>query len=221
MEINALTTKYPKLYHISEIRNWDLICKHGLLSTTALLDLFEYQGHKRFEIESNLRAREICITHPVHGEAVIRDQAPMQDRSALEKSLVGLSAQQWFELLNKKTFFWTDSIGLNRMLGAKLYQSRTHYVFTVNTQKLINRYADKLTLCPFNSGSLYGKNAEKQRSINTFRPISHHSEPWATELAVEYSVPDIFDLTICVDECISETKNGEKICRTNRHIWPQ
>ncbi len=51
----------------------------GLLSTSGLLDLFEVEGSKREQIESERRPESITITHPKHGTAVIRDQKPMRE----------------------------------------------------------------------------------------------------------------------------------------------
>jgi len=220
MVIDALVAGYPKLYHMADKRNWANICKYGLLSTTALLDLFEYDDEERIKIESELRRKEICITHPVYGKAVIRDQDPMRDRPwkdiYLKNCLVRIEPQEWFRLLNKKTFFWPDTTGLNFMLGATLYQNRSHYVITVDTRKLINRHADKITLSSINSGSLYGM---KKRSRDTFKPMSVYAESRVREVAVEHSVPDILDLTISVDECICRCDGGQKICKKVRQIW--
>jgi hypothetical protein len=218
MVIHGPASRYPKLFHMADKRNWDNICQHGLLSTTALLDLFEYKGQARFEIESQLRLKTFRITHAKHGTAYIRDQDPMRDRPedgiCLDKCLVGITPQQWFEFLNKKVFFWADLTGLNFMLGAKLYRGGSHYVITVDTQKLTDRYAKKISVSSLNSGSLYGR---KPRTLDTFKPISQYPQmPWVTELVVDYSIPDILDLTVSVDECMSR----EKACRTLKHIWP-
>jgi hypothetical protein len=222
MVIHGPASKYPKLYHMADKRNWDNICQHGLLSTTALLDLFEYEGQARFEIESQLRLKTFRITHATHGVAYIRDQDPMRDRPedgiCLDKCLVGITPQQWFEFLNKKVFFWTDPKGLNYMLGARLYRNRSHYLITVDTQYLLDRYAKKISLSSLNSGSLYGR---KPRSLDTFKPLSQYPRmPWVTELVVDYSIPDILGLTVSVDECISHFVSGEKAYRILKHIWP-
>lgn len=219
MLVRDLSSKYPKFYHMAEKRNWDNICKHGLLSTTALLDLFEYKGKARFEIESQLRLKEYRITHPVHGVAFIRDQDPMRDRPAegisLENCLVGITPQEWLEFLNRRTFFWADLAGLNYMLGARLYRNRSHYVLTVDSRELLRRHADKVSLSGMNSGSLYG---QKKRSADTFEPISEYGGRWVTEITVEYSVPDIAEMMISVDECICQWNNGKPACKTVKHI---
>ncbi|MFH1674682.1 MAG: hypothetical protein ABIF87_14835 [Pseudomonadota bacterium] len=206
---------------MAEKRNWDSVRKHGLLSTTALLDLFEYKGRDRFEIESQLRLREYCITHPAHGVAFIRDQDPMRDRPgdgvSLEKCLVDVTPQQWFEILNRRTFFWTDLTGLGYMLGAKLYRNKSHYVITVDSRELLRCHADKVSLSGMNSGSLYG---QKKRSADTFKPISEHKVPWVTELAVDYSVPDITELMTSVEECICQRNNRQPSRKILKRIWP-
>ena len=95
MDIDDLIRKYPKLYHMAEKSNWENICKHGLLSTTALLDLFKCSGEQRFKIESQLRIDSFRITHSQHGEAFIRDQHPLCDRPGegiyLKKCLVSIT----------------------------------------------------------------------------------------------------------------------------------
>jgi hypothetical protein len=39
-----LIGRSPRLYHMAEADTWDSIREHGLLSTSALLDLFEIKG---------------------------------------------------------------------------------------------------------------------------------------------------------------------------------
>jgi hypothetical protein len=44
---------YPRLFHMSHSGSWPSIQQHGLLSTTALLDLFEVKGKERESLEEN------------------------------------------------------------------------------------------------------------------------------------------------------------------------
>lgn len=224
MNIDDLVAKYPKLFHMADKRNWHNITKHGLLSTTALLDLYEYHGHKRSEIESQLRTKEFLISHTNYGVAVIRDQDPMRDRPSegmyLKNCLDGIGPREWFEFLNRKTFFWTTEKGLNFMLGARLYRNGSHYVLTVNTRKLLDQHADNVELSAINSGSLYGM---KKRSRETFQSITQFHAPWINELTVDYSISNILDLIISVDECKSHRDIGmkESICKPIKRIFPE
>ena len=78
MVISALTPAYiaerwPRPYHMTEQGSWNSIQRHGLRSTTALLDLLEIYGAERASIESARRPESVKIRHPVHGVAWIRD----------------------------------------------------------------------------------------------------------------------------------------------------
>lgn len=92
---------YPRLYHMAQAGSWPSIMRRGLLSTSALLDLFEVNGIAREAIESQHRPSSVEITHATHGRAIIRDQKPMSEK-ALLKCLVGTTPRQWYELLNRR-----------------------------------------------------------------------------------------------------------------------
>jgi len=52
MDVSELIERYPRLYHATHMDAWPGIAAHGLLSTSALLDLFEIHGSRRFAIEA-------------------------------------------------------------------------------------------------------------------------------------------------------------------------
>jgi hypothetical protein len=53
--IDEFAATYPQLYHLAEAGSWPSIERHGLLSVSALLDLFEVDGNRREELESQVR----------------------------------------------------------------------------------------------------------------------------------------------------------------------
>jgi hypothetical protein len=201
---------------MAEAGTWDSIRRYGLLSTSALLDLFEKKGVERRRIESTHRPDSIRVEHQDHGVAVVRDQKPMRE-SALLACLEGMSPQQWYETLNKRVFFWPTRERLLGLLSARAYRGREHCVITVDTARLLERHLDKVTLSPINSGSTIYR--PQPRGRDTFLPP--HEYPFeerrkkrgiknaVAELAVDYSVPDVADLAIRVEEMI-----GTKIIRT-------
>ena len=204
--IEQFTAQYPRLFHMAEHGSWPSIQKHGLLSTTALLDLFEILGTERFKIESEWRRDSISIKHPSYGTATIRDQRPMPPDS-LKKVLEDSTPQQWYELLNGKSFFWPTKERLMRLLNAKLYRNRSHDVIIVDTKSLLERHIDNVTLSPINSGfSLFGKG---KRSLKTFKsveeypPITNCND--VVELAVEYCVKDVAYLVVSVEQRRGDT----------------
>src|ERR1700730_7684311 len=100
MDRRELVLRWPVLYHMAEAGSWPSIRRNGLLSTTALLDLFEVEEPRRQRLETEWRRDSQRIDHPIHGTAVIRDQRPMPPE-VLEKFLEpGLSTADWYRLIN-------------------------------------------------------------------------------------------------------------------------
>lgn len=205
--VDELILHFPRLYHMAEGDSWPSIRKHGLLSVTALLDLFEVNGARRREIEGKRRPESVLIEHAACGRALIRDQKPMSE-SALRKCLVGMEPEEWYRCLNRKVFFWVSEERVTRLLGARAYRDRAHCVIVADTAAVIRRHQREITLGAINSGSTIFN--PQPRGASTFLPISEYPfEEWVkrrgaprkavVELAVDYSVPDIREHTIRVD----------------------
>lgn len=128
LELDALLKKYPTLYHMAERGAWESIQNRGLLSTTALLDLYELSGPQRYNIESCHRPSSIPLERHDLPPAVVRDQIPMSD-AGLRRCLPNhLSPRDWYELLNAKVFFWLNVARLHRLTSARAYRNRSHDV---------------------------------------------------------------------------------------------
>jgi hypothetical protein len=191
---------------MAEADVWPSVRKHGLLSTTALLDLFEIDGDQRRALETEHRPQSVTITHKVHGTAVIRDQKPMRE-SALRQCLCGMTPQEWYKLLNGQVFFWVTPQRVRTLLNARAYRDRKHTVITVDTAGLVARYGDQIFLSPINSGStIYNP---RERGSKTFLPFQQY--PFeerrrmrglanaVAETAVTYAVSDLLDYTVRVE----------------------
>jgi len=198
---------------MAEANSWPSLRNHGLLSTTALLDLFEINGEMRRSLESAHRPESVEIRHPKYGTAVIRDQKPMRE-SALKKCLMGMTPAEWYETLNGQVFFWLTKERVQNLLTARAYRGRKHTVLCIDTARLIARHAANVRLSPINSGStIYNP---QPRGTNTFQEM--HDYPFeerrklrgwanaAAELAVHYAVPDISDLVVRV-----EHRSGDRV----------
>ena len=139
------------------------ILRHGLLSTSALLDLFEVETERRISLERCVRKKSESITHPKYGSAVVRDQKPIVNEARLERCVKGATPEQWLRLLNSKVFFWVNQNRLEGLRSARAYRNRQHLVLTLDTKKVIADYQTRITLCPMNSGNCL--------------PYPHHRSP--------------------------------------------
>jgi hypothetical protein len=206
MDVDELVATYPRLYHMAEAGSWAGIRQHGLLSTSALLDLFEVDGDLRAALESARRPQSVTITHPVHGTAVVRDQIPLRE-GPLEQCLVGMRPVEWYRELNRRVFFWLTEGRVVGLLRGQAYRSRPHDVLTIDTASLVSAHADQITLAPINTGStIYNP---RPRGVGTFLSIADYPfDEWrrrrsrrtaVAELAVIGGVRDIVDHTLVVE----------------------
>jgi hypothetical protein len=182
---------------MAEDESWESIHKHGLLSTSALLDRFEVEGEERLAIESARRPEMMRVEHPEHGVARVRDNKPMQEK-ALKRCLLEMTPREWYENLNRRVFFWVERKRLLKLLGARAYRDRPHLVLEVETAGLLERHAERVSLSPINSGATFAL-GPASRGPNTFRRIAEHpnGKP-IVELSVDYAVPDVAEFTLRV-----------------------
>lgn len=207
---------YPRLYHMAEDGSWDSIRSCGLLSTRALLDLFEADIETRRRLLSERRPQSVTLAHPVHGSAVVRDQKPLNP-TILARCLDGMVPQEWYETLNKRVFFWLSEERLCRLLEARAYRGRAHDVLTVDTASLLEAHLDRVTLAHINTGTAIFK--APTRGVGTFLRVEDYPfDAWrrrrgvqeaVVELAVDGSVRDIASHALRV-----ESRQGGTILAT-------
>lgn len=199
-ELEELITDCPTLFHMAERGSWASIKERGLLSTSALLDLYTVQEPQRSKIEKGHRPSGIELQADGLPRAVVRDQIPMSDEGLRRCLPEHLSPADWYALLNAKAFFWLTEDRLHRLTGAKAYRDREHDVLEIDSRSLISAHREAIWLCPINSGCT--KPMPHPRDEAIFSRISDYPyQHWrsrrrkgerAVELAVDYSVPDIW-----------------------------
>ena len=153
MDVTDFVKHYPNLYHVTAIKNWEGIQRHGLLSTSMLLDRFEVDDERRHKVERERRVDFAVLNHPEHGMAVIRDNRPLIEsklRACLED---GLTPQDWYAILNRRVFFWPTLDRVKTLLGAAAYRTTPQLVIKVDTERLVKLYGDCIELSPMNSGA--------------------------------------------------------------------
>lgn len=198
-ELDELLRDCPTLYHMAEAGSWGSIRRHGLLGTSALLDLFGMEGAAREAVEAQRRPGSVVLEHPVHGRAVVRDNGPLHMGKLADALTDGTTPEAWLRLLNGRVFFWLTKGRLLRLLGGRLYRDAEHDVLEVEAARLVAAHRERIALSPINSGATLPFATPRGRG--TFAPIEAY--PYAewrrrrprgervVELAVLGGVPDI------------------------------
>lgn len=205
MTPDDLITLYPSLYHMAADAAWPLILRHGLLSTSAVLDLVGLSGESRRRLEEERRPESVTLQMGSGDRFVLRDQKPLNP-GKLERCLVGMTVPEWLRLLNGKVFFWPTRRRCEQLLAARAYRGRAHTVIEVDTARLLDGHAPGVTLSPINAGAvLYNP---PQRGAFTFVPLADVPfEEWRRkrgragavgEVAVGYAVHDMAAVTRAV-----------------------
>lgn len=213
MKESDLIRHFPRVWHMAEDGSLESIRKHGLLSTSALLNLYGLHGRERHALESQRRPDSVLITKEGLPNAVVRDQKPMTEQ-ALKKCLTdGLTPEEWFNILNERAFFWLSRDRLRGLLAARAYRGRPQTVLTVDTATLLKAHRDRIELSPLNSGAtIYNP---QPRGRNTFQSIAEYpfderrktrpADKAVVELVVRGGVSDIGDHLIAAHR----VHNGE------------
>ena len=185
-----LIRAYPTLFHTAELDSWESIRANGLLSTSALLDLYGIEEQKRKKIEREHRLESVSISADGLPDAVIRDQKPMPPDKLQKLLLNDIKPEEWYILLNRKVFFWPSKNHLKKLMNAREYRNREHIVLEIDTRSLIEAHRERIFLCSYNSGSTYNG---RKRDKSIFKRIEDYSDlrKGVEELTVENSVPDI------------------------------
>lgn len=198
--LEQLAGHYPFVYHMAECDALDQIRRHGLLSVSAILDLFGIQGSQREALETRIRKDSHVLESAEHGRFTLRDQKPLSEAKLAGSLQDGLTPVEWLRLLNRKTFFWLGRDKVEHLIGARAYRDREHIVLEIDTRTLVNAHAKRVTLAAMNTGST--SPVAHPRGTSTMLPLAEfpyedrlrrHLRP-AVELCIDYSVPDIADL---------------------------
>ncbi len=207
---------YPRLYHMAHDGAWPAIQQHGLLSATALLDLYQVEGPARYALESQHRPESVPLVANGLPGAVIRDQKPMRDNLLGKCLLDGLTPKDWYETLNSRSFFWLSPGRIWRLLRAKAYREVAQTVLTIDTAGLVAAHRDRIWLSPINSGStLFNPRPRGRETFLRIADFPYHErksrpkEDNVVELVVEYSVPDVAQHVLAVHRVRGDMVIGE------------
>jgi hypothetical protein len=213
MDVDALISRYPTLYHMAEKDSWPSIKAIGLLSTTAVLDRFNVSGPQRLALEENHRLEKVGVG-PAGSQIILRDQKPMRP-SRLEEALVdGTTPREWYKFLNGRVFMWAKEERLLGLLHAQHYRNLEHDVLTIDTQALMARYHGRVWLCRLNSGNTLP--VPHPRSMDDFKRITDYpTKPSSgapmkevVEVVVDYSIPDVAEYVLEVRRMRGSTVLG-------------
>lgn len=170
MTPDEIAARHPKLYHVTEAGSWPTIETYGLLSTELLLALFDVPAIDRERLMTRRRPEAVTLSHPVHGQATINDNAPLHEAKLANCLDDGLIPPEWLRILNSRVFFWTEEKRLSGLLAASGNAKRHKTVLVLDTRKLASACLASAEITPINTGATLRKPA--RRGLATFAPVA-------------------------------------------------
>lgn len=184
---------------MAEAGTWESIQRRGLLSASAVLDLFHLEGDQRRAYEVEHRREMLSVPHGQLDQIVLRDQRPMPPERLRLALTDGTTPEQWYQLINGKVFFWAEHHRLLRLLNA--YRNDEHDVLILDTQSLVRTHQHDVWLCHMNSGNTlpipHHRGGDIFKRIEDF-PAKRNGRPEkaVVEVLVDRGVPDIAEHTL-------------------------
>ena len=169
MRPEQLIEAYPRILHMAWDGSWPNIREHGLLSTRALVSLYEVEEPLAERILREHRPHWVRIEREGLPEIVIRDQKPMSDGGLRRALGADVRLEDWYGLLNSMVFFWPTKERLISMMRARAYMGLRHDVIVVDTERLLERNLESVRLSAMNSGAT--RPYAHRRNINTFKRV--------------------------------------------------
>ena len=211
---DELVALSPRLYHMAEDGAWPSIRVHGLLSTSALLDLYGVRGSAREAIEARRRPAGVPLARDGLPGATVRDQLPMTDAGLARCLDDGLAPSDWYRILNGRVFFWPSAKRLGRLLGARAYRGGAQTVLTLDAAGLVAAHGGAMELSAINSGATIFGGPRRGRA--TFLPLADYPfTAWrakrpageaVAEVTVPGAVPDAADHVLLVERVLEGTR---------------
>lgn len=194
--LEGFCRRYPVLFHVTDPEALPGIEQDGLLSSEALVRLYEVPESDRPALLRANRGRGNFHRLSAAGRpgATLRDQwmpDPQLDQ-CLQGDYAG-RADDWRALINAHCFFWLSAEQAGRLSRAN--RARNQVVLRFDAASLLAEYGSSASTTPINAGiafGLYGRPGSP-RDARTFRPVDEFPRgdgKAPKELAVLRGVPD-------------------------------
>lgn len=199
MDSAQFADRYPRLFHMADKDSWPSMRRHGLLSTTAIVELFDPPSVTRDAILKHRRRTSVELRDDDLGSITIRDQLPLKFLNECVHD--GVDPQKFLNALNGRVFFWLSEERLERLLNARANRDRRHLILHIDTAALLAVHGDEVELAPYNTGSAHVPTVPK-RGPDVFTALAAYPfEEWrrkrgkrgepVVELTVPGRVPDV------------------------------
>jgi hypothetical protein len=176
--------------HVGPVGVWEQIAKHGFRTAEQLILGSDLSEEEQQELLSTPRRESIHLN--VDGdEVLLRDQGPLFARKDLASILGdGLAVSDWVRLLNRRVFFFTDQLSMQKLRDKYAELEGAQEVIWLSPLRVIRMEEVSLELTSQNSGAI-ARRSGTQKMADTFVPFSSFPNRRPKELTMVDGLTDI------------------------------
>jgi len=176
--------------HVGPVGVWEQIAKHGFRTAEQLIRHSDLDEDERQRLLSTPRREPIRLN--VEGdEVLLRDQGPLFARKDLTSILGdGLDVSDWVRLLNRRSFFFTDQVSMQRLRDKYVELDGAQEVIWLSPLRVIRMEGLCLELTSQNTGAI-GRRTGPQKLADTFVPFSSFPNRRPKELTMVDGLVDL------------------------------
>jgi hypothetical protein len=176
--------------HVGPVGVWEQIAKHGFRTAEQLILESDLSEDERQRLLSTPRRESIRLS--VDGdEVLLRDQGPLFARKDLTSVLGdGLDVSDWVRLLNRRAFFFTDQLSMQRLRDKYVELDGAQEVIWLSPLRVIRLEGLCLELTSQNSGAI-ARRSGPQKMADTFVPFSSFPNRKPKELTMVDGLNDL------------------------------
>jgi hypothetical protein len=176
--------------HVGPVGVWEQIAKHGFRTAEQLILNSDLGEDEQQELLRTPRKESVRLK--VDGEEVLlRDQAPLFARKDLSSVLgEGLEIGDWIRLLNRRTFFFTDQLSMQKFRDKYVERDGAQEVIWLSPLRVIGTEGLNLELTTQNSGAIVRRSGP-HKMADTFVPFSSFPNKKPKELTMVDGLNDL------------------------------
>jgi hypothetical protein len=176
--------------HVGPVGVWDQIAKHGFRTAEQLILESDLSEDEQQRLISTPR-RESIRLRVAGDEVLLRDQGPLFARKDLISVLGdGLDVSDWVRLLNRRVFFFTDQLSMQKLRDKYVELEGAQEVIWLSPLRVIRMEGLCLELTSQNSGAI-ARRSGPQKVADTFVPFSSFPDRKPKELTMVDGLNDL------------------------------
>lgn len=162
MTIDELVVQFGHVWHVTFSGGWEGIQRTGLRSTVDLL------GEAGRSEEASRVREEVVLLATSAGAVVLRNQVPK--RRDLAPSLDGISVEDWWVLVNSRSYFFANERDVEKLLASYNHRGEVQEAIKFFSRPLLEPVAAHIEVSTVNAG-VFPRQAGPSRGRSTFQPL--------------------------------------------------